>query len=303
MGPTGVGKTDVALHIAKHFPVEIISVDSAMIYRGMDIGTAKPTEAERQSVPHHLIDILDPADVYSAAQFQKTALELIEAIIQRGKIPLLVGGTMLYFKALFEGLAPMPAANASLRENIVRRAESEGWEAMHQYLAQVDPTSAERIKPTDIQRLQRALEVYELTSIPMSDWWKQAQDYFFPYNACKIAITPQDRTFLVERIQQRFDFMIERGFLKEVEQLYSRADLHSGLPAIRSVGYRQVWDYLSGKLEYSEMLGRGVIATRQLAKRQMTWLRSMKDLHHVECEDLKLADRIIALIAEKLSEK
>lgn len=301
MGPTGVGKTDLALHIAKHFPVEIISVDSAMIYRGMDIGTAKPTEAERQSVPHHLIDILDPSEVYSAAQFQKSALELIGDIFERGKIPLLVGGTMLYFKALFEGLAPMPAADASIRQKIVKRAESEGWEALHQELAKIDPASAERIKPTDIQRLQRSLEVYELTGIPMSAWWQQGQNYFFPYNAYKISITPQDRIFLAERIQQRFDLMIKRGFLKEVEQLYSRADLHSGLPAIRSVGYRQVWDYLSGKLEYSEMLGRGVIATRQLAKRQMTWLRGMKDLHHFECEDFKLHDRIVALIAEKLS--
>ncbi len=301
MGPTGVGKTDLAIQIATQFPVEIISVDSGMIYRGMDIGTAKPSEEERQSVPHHLIDILDPSDIYSAAQFQEDALGLIEAILQRGKIPLLVGGTMLYFKALLEGLAPMPAADSRIRTKITEEGEREGWEYLYLLLEEVDPCTAKRIKPTDIQRLQRALEVYELTGVPMSAWWEKGQDYVFPYNVCKIAITPRDRTFLVERIQQRFDLMIERGFLKEVEQLYSRPDLHSGLPAIRCVGYRQVWDYLSGKLEYSEMLGRGVIATRQLAKRQMTWLRGMNDLHHFECEDFKLLDRSLALIAEKLS--
>lgn len=301
MGPTGVGKTEVALKLAKIFPVEIISVDSAMIYRGMDIGTAKPTDEERQSVPHHLIDILDPKEIYSAAQFQENALQLIEEIIQRGKIPLLVGGTMLYFNALLNGLAPMPSADSLIREKIVKQAENEGWDAIHRVLEKVDPKAALRIKPTDTRRLQRAMEVFELTGVSMSDWWEKAQDYVFPYNVCKIAITPRDRIFLQERIQQRFDLMIERGFLKEVEQLYSRADLHSSLPAIRCVGYRQVWDYLSGKVEYSEMLGRGVIATRQLAKRQMTWLRSMKDLHEFECEDLTLHDRLVALIAEKLS--
>ena len=302
MGPTATGKTDLAFKIAEKYPVEIISVDSAMVYRGMNIGTAKPSDQELAKVPHHLIDILDPAEPYSVANFRADTLRLIEEIRGRGNHPVLVGGTMLYFKALFDGLAPLPSADPEIRASIVERASKQGWESIHQELALVDPKSAERIKPTDTQRLQRALEVYEITGTSMSRLWEEAAHDSLPYELCKIVIMPKDRAFLHEKIEQRLDLMFRKGFIHEVEQLYSRVDLHSGLPSIRCVGYRQVWDYLSGELEYSRMRECAVIATRQLAKRQMTWLRGMEDLHFFQLENANMQGHVFAFVSNKLRE-
>ncbi|KPB87513.1 tRNA dimethylallyltransferase [Pseudomonas syringae pv. maculicola] len=292
MGPTAAGKTDLAIELSKVLPCELISVDSALVYRGMDIGTAKPSKAQLAEYPHRLIDILDPAQSYSAADFRSDALAAMAEITARGNIPLLVGGTMLYFKALLHGLADMPAADAQVRAQLEADAQAYGWQSLHDQLAVVDPVSAARIHPNDPQRLIRALEVYRVSGMSMTAHREQqtAQSteaaasgrQQLPYTVANLAIAPADRKVLHQRIALRFEQMLDQGFLDEVLALRSRGDLHSGLPSIRAVGYRQVWDHLDGKLTRDEMQERGIIATRQLAKRQFTWLRSWEDLHWLD---------------------
>ncbi|AAY35641.1 MULTISPECIES: tRNA (adenosine(37)-N6)-dimethylallyltransferase MiaA [Pseudomonas] len=292
MGPTAAGKTDLAIELTKVLPCELISVDSALVYRGMDIGTAKPSKTQLAEHPHRLIDILDPAQSYSAADFRSDALAAMAEITARGNIPLLVGGTMLYFKALLDGLADMPAADAQVRAQLEADAQAFGWQALHDQLAVVDPVSAARIHPNDPQRLIRALEVYRVSGMSMTAHREQqtAQSteaaasgrQQLPYTVANLAIAPADRKVLHQRIALRFEQMLDQGFLDEVLALRSRGDLHSGLPSIRAVGYRQVWDHLDGKLTRDEMQERGIIATRQLAKRQFTWLRSWDDLHWLD---------------------
>ncbi|RMM41077.1 tRNA dimethylallyltransferase [Pseudomonas syringae pv. aptata] len=292
MGPTAAGKTDLAIELTKVLPCELISVDSALVYRGMDIGTAKPSKAQLAEYPHRLIDILDPAQSYSAANFRSDALAAMAEITARGNIPLLVGGTMLYFKALLDGLADMPAADAQVRAQLEADAQAFGWQSLHDQLAVVDPVSAARIHPNDPQRLIRALEVYRVSGMSMTAHREQqtAQSteaaasgrQQLPYTVANLAIAPADRKVLHQRIALRFEQMLDQGFLDEVLALRSRGDLHSGLPSIRAVGYRQVWDHLDGKLTRDEMQERGIIATRQLAKRQFTWLRSWDDLHWLD---------------------
>ncbi len=292
MGPTAAGKTDLAIELSKVLPCELISVDSALVYRGMDIGTAKPSKAQLAEFPHRLIDILDPAQSYSAADFRSDALAAMAQITARGNIPLLVGGTMLYFKALLDGLADMPAADAAVRAQLEADAQAFGWQSLHDQLAVVDPVSAARIHPNDPQRLIRALEVYRVSGMSMTAHREQqtAQSteaaasgrQQLPYTVANLAIAPADRKVLHQRIALRFEQMLDQGFLDEVLALRSRSDLHAGLPSIRAVGYRQVWDHLDGKLTREEMQERGIIATRQLAKRQFTWLRSWEDLHWLD---------------------
>ncbi|SHN09094.1 tRNA dimethylallyltransferase [Pseudomonas asturiensis] len=292
MGPTAAGKTDLAIELTKVLPCELISVDSALVYRGMDIGTAKPSKAQLAQYPHRLIDILDPAQSYSAADFRTDALAAMAEITARGNIPLLVGGTMLYFKALLDGLADMPAADAQVRAQLEADAQANGWQSLHDQLAVVDPVSAARIHPNDPQRLIRALEVYRVSGMSMTAHREQqtAQSteaaasgrQQLPYTVASLAIAPADRKVLHDRIALRFLQMLDQGFLDEVLALRSRGDLHSGLPSIRAVGYRQVWDHLDGKLTRDEMQERGIIATRQLAKRQFTWLRSWENLHWLD---------------------
>lgn len=292
MGPTAAGKTDLAIELSKVLPCELISVDSALVYRGMDIGTAKPSKAQLAEFPHRLIDILDPAQSYSAADFRSDALAAMAEITARGNIPLLVGGTMLYFKALLDGLADMPAADAAVRAQLEADAQAFGWQSLHDQLAVVDPVSAARIHPNDPQRLIRALEVYRVSGMSMTAHREQqtAQSteaaasgrQQLPYTVANLAIAPADRKVLHQRIALRFEQMLDQGFLDEVLALRSRGDLHAGLPSIRAVGYRQVWDHLDGKLTREEMQERGIIATRQLAKRQFTWLRSWDDLHWLD---------------------
>ena len=278
MGPTASGKTDLAIYLTEHFPVDIISVDSAMVYRGLNIGSAKPSAEELQKAPHRLIDVVDPLEIYSAARFRKDALKEMAKIIQAGRIPLLVGGTMLYFRALLQGLSELPESDEVIRQKLEQQAKEIGWEKMHQRLAEVDAEAAERIHPNDPQRISRALEVYEMTGTAMSQLQKEQKAEPLPYQVLKLALIPSDRALLHQRIEKRFSQMLEQGFIDEVKTLRNRGDLHQDLPAIRAVGYRQVWDYLDGIIDYTEMQERGVIATRQLAKRQLTWLRSEKDL-------------------------
>ena len=273
MGPTASGKTQLAVDLVQHFPMDIISVDSALVYRGMDIGSAKPTPDVLEVAPHRLLDIRDPADAYSAAAFCSDARYEIQQVIQNGKIPLLVGGTMLYFCALQLGLSELPSADEALRLRLTEEGSSIGWPAMHKRLAAVDTLAAERIHPNDAQRIQRALEVYELTGKPLSAFHAEDTPPLSEYKVCNIAVSPEDRAVLHDRIALRFTQMLERGFLEEVKKLHARNDLTLDTPAIRSVGYRQVWEYLDGKISYEEMRERGIIATRQLAKRQLTWLR------------------------------
>ena len=278
MGPTASGKTDLAIYLTEHFPVDIISVDSAMVYRGLNIGSAKPSVEELQKAPHRLIDVVDPLEIYSAARFRKDALKEMAEIIEAGRIPLLVGGTMLYFRALLQGLSELPESDMVIRQKLEQQAKEIGWEKMHQRLAEVDVEAAARIHPNDPQRISRALEVYEMTGTAMSQLQKEQKAEPLPYQVLKLALIPSDRALLHQRIEKRFSQMLEQGFIDEVKTLRNRGDLHQDLPAIRAVGYRQVWDYLDGIIDYTEMQERGVIATRQLAKRQLTWLRSEKDL-------------------------
>ena len=275
MGPTASGKTDLAIQLRQRLPVEVISVDSALIYKGMDIGTAKPSKEELALAPHRLIDILDPAESYSAMNFRDDALREMAEITAQGKIPLLVGGTMLYYKALIEGLSPLPSADENIRSDIEQKAIQQGWAALHAELANIDPVSAARINPNDSQRINRALEVFYITGKSLTEL-TQEKGEALPYDVLQFAIAPQDRHILHERIEQRFHKMIELGFQAEVEKLYARGDLNINLPSIRCVGYRQMWEYLQGDYEHDEMIFRGICATRQLAKRQITWLRGWK---------------------------
>ena len=286
MGPTASGKTALAIALRQKLPVDIISVDSALIYRGMDIGTAKPDANEQSLAPHRLIDILDPAFPYSAADFRRDALNAMEEITAAGRIPLLVGGTMLYFKALLEGLSPLPSANSDVRAEIEKKAAEQGWEAIHKELAFVDPVAAQRIHPNDPQRLSRALEVYLISGKTMTELTKISGESL-PYDVYQFAIAPKDRNVLHQRIEARFKQMLTCGFEDEVKSLYERGDLHEDLPSVRCVGYRQMWSYLSGEIDYDEMVYRGICATRQLAKRQITWLRGWNNIHWLDSEDQK----------------
>ena len=287
MGPTASGKTDVAIRLAQEYPIDIISVDSSMVYRGLDIGTAKPSAAELALAPHRLIDIRDPAQPYSAADFRVDALREMAEITSKGRIPLLVGGTMLYFKVLKEGLANLPEANEVVRAEILLEAQTHGWPYIHQKLATIDPVTAARLTPNDSQRLQRALEVYYLTGTPLSVLHQAQEIQTLPYRLLEIALLPKERSVLHERIEKRFDLMLANGFVDEVRALKARGDLHLELPAIRSVGYRQVWEYLDGLYDAKEMRYRGIVATRQLAKRQHTWLRGLnEDVNQVYTEDV-----------------
>ncbi len=272
MGPTASGKTDLAIQLRQQLPVEVISVDSALIYRGMDIGTAKPSKAELALAPHRLINICDPAESYSAANFRTDALREMQEISAQGKIPLLVGGTMLYYKALLEGLSPLPSADEKVRSEIEAKAALVGWGGLHQELSKIDPISAQRINPNDSQRINRALEVFYLTGKTLTELTAQKGETL-PYDILQFAIVPEQREVLHLRIEQRFHKMIELGFQQEVEKLYRRPDLNENLPSIRCVGYRQMWEYLRGDYDHDEMVFRGICATRQLAKRQITWLR------------------------------
>lgn len=282
MGPTATGKTDLAIELVKHFPCEIISVDSALVYRGMDIGSAKPTAAELAVAPHHLIDIREPEQTYSAADFRTDCLALMEDITSRGKIPLLVGGTMLYYKALQEGLSPLPSADKAVREKLEADAQHLGWDAMHQRLMEVDPVAAERIHKNDPQRVQRALEIFEITGTPMSELWAQQASEKLKFNLIKIVLFPEDRAMLHQRIELRFKKMVENGFIEEVEDLKKYQHVSLDLPSMRAVGYRQVLEYLDGVYDHAEMINRGIYATRQLAKRQITWLRKEANANFYE---------------------
>lgn len=274
MGPTASGKTRLAIELVERGPFDIISVDSGMVYRGMDIGTAKPDADTLARAPHRLIDIRDPAEAYSAADFRGDALREMAAITARGRVPLLVGGTMLYFRVLLEGLAELPEADAVVRARLDAEAAALGWPALHARLAEVDPVTAARLKPNDSQRLQRALEVWEVTGKPLSQWHaEQGPPEPPPYRFLQLAVAPPDRAVLHERIEQRFDQMLAAGFLAEVAALKARPDLHAGLPSMRAVGYAQAWAHLEGAFDAAEMRLRGIYATRQLAKRQYTWLR------------------------------
>jgi tRNA dimethylallyltransferase len=286
MGPTASGKTELAIRLRQKYPVEIISVDSALIYKGMDIGTAKPDEREQQLAPHRLIDILDPAQSYSAADFRRDALQAMNEIASQGKIPLLVGGTMLYFKALLEGLSPLPAANPEIRQQIEQEALTKGWSVLHDELKEIDPVSAARIHPNDPQRLSRALEVFRISGKTLTEL-TQTKGESLPFRVKQFAIAPKDRAELHRRIELRFDKMMEAGFEQEMKTLHAREDLHPDLPSIRCVGYRQMWDYLDGNGTLDEAIYRGICATRQLAKRQITWLRSWDNLAWLDSEDIE----------------
>ena len=285
-GPTASGKTALALALAQQVPLEIISMDSALVYRGMDIGTAKPSAAERAAVPHHLIDIRDPLQAYSAAEFVRDATGLIHAIHARSKLPLLVGGTMLYYKALAEGLDAMPAADATVRAQLAHEAAMRGWPALHAQLAVVDPVTAARLAPADSQRIQRALEVYRVSGLPLSHFHAaRAQDPAVPAEKhLLVALEPQDRAWLHARIAQRLQAMWAAGFMDEVRALRARGDLHRDLPSMRCVGYRQAWEALDGLWPMDQLPDKAVYATRQLAKRQITWLRAMPQAQRVACD-------------------
>ncbi len=288
MGPTATGKTDLAITLADELPMDIISVDSAMVYRGLDIGSAKPDEATLTRSPHRLINICDPAEVYSAGRFRDDALVEMGQITSTGRIPLLAGGTMLYFRTLQQGMAELPDADAEIRQQLDHEANSKGWDYMHQRLARIDPESAQRIHPNDPQRIQRALEVYEITGKTLTDFWCEQGGDDLAYRRVKIALMPADRIDLRKMIEQRFDAMLAAGLVEEVEQLFQRHDLNPELPAIRAVGYRQVWAMLAGEYDFKTMREKSIIATAQLAKRQMTWLRKEPDCNFIEPKSVKL---------------
>ena len=301
MGPTASGKTAAALAIAQERPAEIISVDSALVYRGMDVGTAKPTREEQAAAPHHLIDILDPSQAYSAMQFRHDALRLVEEISARGKLPLLVGGTMLYFKALQDGLDELPQADPEIRARFDADAAQLGMPALHARLAHIDPATAARLKPNDSQRIGRALEIFELTGQPMSTLLSNKAAPELPFALLPLALEPSDRSVLHERIVRRFDAMLAdqaHGLIAEVNALRARGDLHPGLPSMRCVGYRQTWEYLDGAYDKEALREKGIAATRQLAKRQLTWLRSMPERIVIDC----LAPDAAIQVSRKISE-
>jgi tRNA dimethylallyltransferase len=289
IGPTASGKTDLALAIAQRFPVEIISLDSAQVFTDMDIGTAKPDRTTLAAFPHHLIDLITPEERYSAAQFRADALRVMAEIVARDRVPLLVGGTMLYFKALIEGLADLPPADPELRAKIDAEATARGWPALHAELAQLDPATAARLAPTDAQRIQRAIEVLRLTGTPLGDFWQRQQDNPLPYRMLTIALAAPERKTLHERIAQRFRAMLGAGLVDELEHLRTKYRLSPDLPSMRCVGYRQVWEMLEGTLPMAELADRGIFATRQLAKRQLTWMRSFRTSGRLDME-LDLAE-------------
>ncbi|AUJ68975.1 tRNA dimethylallyltransferase [Pseudoalteromonas sp. NC201] len=296
MGPTAAGKTALAIELCQALNTEIISVDSALVYKGMDIGTAKPSAQEQAQALHHLIDIIDPAQSYSVAEFRADAIKLIDDFHQRGKVPILVGGTMMYFKGLIEGLSPLPEADAEIRAVLEREAEQKGWPALHQQLKEIDSEAAAKISENDSQRINRALEVYRISGKTMTQLQQSKQDAL-PYQFHQFAIAPSDRKVLHERIEKRFEIMLDEGFKNEVLALYQRKDLHPDLPSIRCVGYRQMWEYLAGECDYNEMVFKGVAATRQLAKRQLTWLRGWQDVTWLDTDSQENLQRVLTSLS------
>ncbi|KZE29789.1 tRNA (adenosine(37)-N6)-dimethylallyltransferase MiaA [Crenobacter luteus] len=295
MGPTASGKTALAVALAQALDGEVISVDSALVYRGMDIGTAKPTRAEMAGVPHHLIDVIDPTDAYSAAQFHADAMAAIADIASRGRLPILAGGTMLYFKALEEGLSDLPQADPALRARLDAEAAERGWPALHQRLAEVDPVTAARLAPADSQRIQRALEIWELSGQPMSELIARGREGAPTLNLLKLALQPAERAWLHARIALRFEKMLDAGLLDELVALRQRwPSLSLDLPSMRCVGYRQAWEYLDGRIDRQTLIDTGVAATRQLAKRQLTWLRGMENLVAIDCQQAELVTPALA---------
>jgi len=292
MGPTATGKTDLAISCVEELNARIISVDSAMVYRGMDIGSAKPNAAELVRAPHRLIDICDPSEAYSAGRFREDALSAMADITSNGAVPLLVGGTMLYFSALQKGLADLPEADQVVRDKLNADVERLGWQGMHERLAEIDPESADRIHPNDPQRIHRALEVFVITGKTLTQCWENQRQQRLPYSVIKIALMPPDRIELREKIARRFDQMLAAGFIEEVEKLRQRGDLTADLPAIRAVGYRQVWACLAGDYDFETMREKAIIATAQLAKRQMTWLRKEADCNFFDPKTLN-SDKLL----------
>ena len=293
MGPTASGKTALGIEIAKALKGEVISVDSALVYRGMDIGTAKPDMEERQGIKHHLIDIIDPSESFSAGQFREQTLKLINEVSRRGKTPVLVGGTMLYFHVLLNGIAQLPEADNTIRRQIDQQAKSSGWKALHEQLRKIDPKAANRIHQNDTQRIQRALEVYRASGKTQSAWLEEQAKQPLPFNAVKFAIVPGNRVELHHKISLRMDLMLNNGFLDEVRLLFERGDLAANMPAIRSVGYRQAWSYLEGKYDETTFREKAIIATRQLAKRQFTWLRQQSDTMRFEMGDNQALAKVV----------
>ncbi len=299
MGPTASGKTGVAVELVQRMPVELISVDSALVFRDMDIGTAKPDAATLTRAPHHLIDIIDPTEAYSAAAFRKDALRLMADITARGKIPLLVGGTMLYFKALREGLSPLPQSDAALRVELDAEIALHGIEQLHAKLAKVDAETAARLHPTDTQRVQRAMEIFLVSGKPMSELIKHQEQNPLPYDLTPIALIPSDRAVLHQRIAVRFEEMMKNGLVDELRGLRDKYDLHRDMTSMRCVGYRQAWEFMDGEISKAELSEKGIAATRQLAKRQLTWLRSMPDSIEIDCLSPDLTGQVARIIETK----
>lgn len=300
MGPTATGKTNLAIKLQEFFPFKLISVDSTLVYKGMNIGTAKPTD--QQLAAHDLINLKDPKEIYSAADFISDAIPLAKKIFSEKKIPLFVGGTMMYFRALQQGLSPLPKGDPEIRKKIEQQAEQHGWPYVHQQLEKIDPIAAKRIHPNDPQRLQRAMEVYLTTGTPLSTLQQATSEQMPNWHYLNIALIPKDRKILHQRIATRFHQMLEQGFVAEVEQLFNRGDLLPDLPSMRAVGYRQVWEHLAGKITYEEMVDKAIIATRQLAKRQMTWLRSWPNLHNFNCDDADLLEKVVRYVNQHVSQ-
>jgi tRNA dimethylallyltransferase len=300
MGPTASGKTALAVELAHRFPVELISVDSALVYRDMNIGTAKPEPEILARAPHHLIDIIDPTESYSAATFRREALALMTDITARGRVPLLVGGTMLYFRALRFGLSELPPADAEIRAEIEQQATQIGWPALHAELAKVDAATAARLAPNDSQRINRALEIFRISGSPMSQLIAAQETTELPFQLTPIALITSDRSVLHQRIAIRFKQMLANGLLDEVKSLQAKYALNRDLPSMRCVGYRQAWEYLAGEISEAELLEKGIAATRQLAKRQLTWLRGMPDNLEFDCLDLGLVEKIVELVEERV---
>jgi tRNA dimethylallyltransferase len=300
MGPTASGKTAVAMRLARELPCEIISVDSAQVYKGMDIGTAKPGAALLKEAPHHLIDVIEPHERYSAARFRDDALALMREITERDRIPLLVGGTMLYFQALTEGLNELPEADPMIRLMIDTMAGEQGWPAVHARLARVDPETAARLEPNDAQRIQRALEVYYVTNKPLSQLLRKPKYVYFPYSPIRVSLVPGDREVLHRRIAQRFEAMLEAGLVTELKKLREEYALEAGMPSMRCVGYRQAWDHLEGRIDAAALREQGIAATRQLAKRQLTWLRAMEGVTEFDCLTEDVADLVLEYLRREL---
>jgi tRNA dimethylallyltransferase len=298
MGPTATGKTNIAAELFKRLPIELISVDSALVYRGMDIGTAKPSREFLNNAPHRLIDICEPDETYSAARFRNDALLAIDEIHSKNRTPLLVGGTGLYFRALESGISDLPDADAEIRQRLESEARDIGWQAMHDRLAEIDPVSAERIHPNDPQRIQRALEIYEISGRSMTDHYDDGDVSPLPFELIKIILNPGNRSRLHERIEHRFMKMLDEGLVDEVRAFHANGRFSGSLPAMRMVGYRQVWNYLDGKSDYEEMVEKGIAATRQLAKRQMTWLRKEENGIWLDSDESGLLDKIRGILGE-----